>query len=101
MIRKIEWSPAASTEFHRHLRYIANKSPSASRLVKERVQAAVERLSGFQTGRKGRVDVTNEVYVSKTSLIIVYDFELDGSLTILRVIHTSRDFKPGEFPPVD
>jgi plasmid stabilization system protein ParE len=99
MMRQIEWSPAASQEFREHLSYIAEHSPTASRLVRERVQAAVEKLRAFQTGRKGRVDGTSEVYVSKTSLIVIYEFEPDGSLTILRVIHASRDFKPGSFPP--
>jgi toxin ParE1/3/4 len=100
-MRQVEWSPAASQEFQKHLSYIAEQSPSASRLVRERVQAAVQRLSAFQTGRKGRVDGTSEVYVSKTSLIVIYEFEPDGSLTILRVIHAARDFKPGGFPPAE
>ncbi len=100
MKRKIEWSPAARREFNKHMAYLVDRSPPASRLVNERVQAAVEGLNAFQTGRKGRVEGTHELYVPKTSLIVVYEFMPDGSLTILRAIHVSRDFKPGEFPSV-
>jgi toxin ParE1/3/4 len=98
MIRRIEWTSIARAEFRRQIAYLARREPTASKLVSERISAAVTGLRSFQTGRPGRFAGTHEVYVAKTSLVLVYAFESDGSVRILRVIHASRDFRPGVWP---
>jgi toxin ParE1/3/4 len=98
MIRKIEWTSIARAEFRRQITYLAKREPASSKLVSERISAAVAGLRSFQTGRPGRFGGTFEIYVPKTSLVLVYAFEADGSVRILRVIHTSRDFRPGVWP---
>ncbi len=102
MRRPVRWSDAGRAEFRRQVDFVLESSPRASRLVRDRLLAAIAQLSLMQTGRKGRVEGTFEIYVPKTSLIIVYDYVESGTvLRLLRFIHTSRDFKPGEFPPAD
>jgi toxin ParE1/3/4 len=98
MIRKVEWTSIARAEFRGQIAYLAKREPTASKLVSERLRAAVAGLREFQTGRPGRFSGTFELYVPKTSLLLVYAVETDGSVRILRVIHTSRDFRPGVWP---
>jgi toxin ParE1/3/4 len=102
MKRPVRWSDAGRAEFRRQIDFVLESSPRASRLVRDRLLAAIGQLSKMQTGRKGRVEGTFEIYVPKTSLIIVYDYVESGAvLRLLRFIDTSRDFKPGGFPPAD
>jgi toxin ParE1/3/4 len=100
MKKPVRWSEAGRAEFRRQIDFVLESSPRSSRLVRDRLLAAIAQLSQMQTGRKGRVEGTFEVYVPKTSLIIAYDYVESGKvLRLLRFIHTSRDFKPGSFPP--
>ena len=102
MNKPVRWSDAGKAEFRRQLSYLLKTSPRASRLVRDCLLAAIAQLSQMQTGRKGRVEGTFEIYTPKTSLIIAYDYVEGGTvLRLLRFIHTSRDFKPGQFPPAD
>jgi toxin ParE1/3/4 len=98
MIRKIEWTSIARAEFRRKITYLAKRESTASKLVSERFSAALAGLRDFQTGRPGRFSVTFELYVPKTSLLLVYALATDGPVRVLRVIHTSRDFRPGVWP---
>lgn len=99
MSRQVEWSPTAAREFAAHLNYIGKRSVAAVHLVRGRVSEAVANLKSRPMGRVGRIDSTYELYVSKTSLILVYSIHENQAVNLLRVIHTSRDFKPGEYPP--
>jgi toxin ParE1/3/4 len=98
MIRKVEWTSIARAEFRGQIAYLAKRDATASKLVSERLRAAVAGLRDFLTGRPGRFSGTYELYVPKTSLLLVYGFEADGSVRILRAIHTSRDFRLGVWP---
>ena len=101
MKKPVRWSDAARAEFRHQVSYLLKTSPRASKLVRDRLLAAIAQLSQMQTGRKGRVDGTFELYVPKTSLIIAYDYVEGGTvLRLLRFIHTSRDFQSGQFPPL-
>jgi plasmid stabilization system protein ParE len=102
MKRPVRWSDAGRAEFRRQIDFVRESSPRAARLVRDRLLAAIGQLSQMQAGRKARVEGTFELYVPKTSLIIVYDYVEGGSiLRLLRFIHTSRDFPTGRFPPLD
>ena len=56
-------------------------------------------LADFATGHPGRVGGTYEKSVARLPYIIAYALN-DGEveLTILRVIHTSRNWEPGAWP---
>jgi toxin ParE1/3/4 len=102
MKKPVRWSDAGRAEFRQQIAFVLKSSPRASRLVRDRLLAAIAQLSQMQTGRKGRVEGTFEVYVPKTSLIIVYDYVEGGVvLRLLRFVHTSRDFKLNQLPPMD
>ena len=98
-MRKVDWSEKAIKNLAKQVKFIAGDSQSNALKVRDRVLAAIAKLSDRPVGRAGRNSGTYEFYVSKTSLVIVYVLPDDERLTIVRVIHTSRDFKPGAFPP--
>jgi toxin ParE1/3/4 len=97
-MRGVTWSDRAVENFAGQMAFIADRSPSAVALVRGRVLDAVAQLGVATTGRRGRKKGTFEKYVSKTSLILVYTLTDETSLTIVRVIHTSRDFTKNRWP---
>ena len=94
MKRPVQWSPAAAGAFFERLEFLKKRNPNAAVLVRERVLEAASKLSPFQTGRPGRKQGTFELYVAKTSLLIIYRHAEDGKVRILKIVHTSRDTKP-------
>lgn len=102
MKKPVRWSDEGKAELRKQTDYLLQLSPQAARLVRDRLRIAISNLSDFQTGRRGRVEGTFELYVPKTSLIIVYDYvERGGVLRLLRFIHTSRDFGTDRLPEND
>jgi toxin ParE1/3/4 len=93
MKRPVQWSPAAAGAFFDHLEYLKNRSPNAASLVRERVLEAVSSLAPFQTGRPGRKSGTFELYVAKTSLLLICRHTDDGKVRILKMVYTSRNLK--------
>jgi toxin ParE1/3/4 len=100
MRRQVAWSEAATADLEYQFEYLADRSPSAADRLMKRIITAVNSLAQNPIGRFGRVYGTYEFYVQKSSMIVVYTLEGSDRLVIARVIHASRDFKPGEFPPV-
>lgn len=98
MKRPVKWTDRAVDELRRQVLYVRKSSPASALLVRDRVLAAIKSLSAYQTGRTGRVEDTFELLVPKTSLIVFYAFESDGTLRILRIIHAARDFRVGQWP---
>jgi toxin ParE1/3/4 len=98
-MRRVVWQPAAASDINAQLAFIAADSPTGAALVKQRLDSSVERLSAMPVGRPGRVVGTYEFHVVKTSLLVVYAPE-PTMLSILRIIHTSRDW-PGDSWPGD
>ncbi len=94
MKRPVLWSPAAAGAFFEHLEYLKKRRPNAAALVRGRILEAAANLSPFQTGRPGRKQGTFELYVAKTSLLLIYRHADDGKVRILKVVHTSRDTRP-------
>ena len=67
-------------------------------LVRERVLEAASNLSPFQTGRPGKKNGTFELFVAKTSLLLIYRHAEDGKVRILKIVHTSRGTKAEDVP---
>ena len=98
-MRNVEWSEKAIKNLASQVKFIAGDSSGNAARVRERVLAAIGKLADQPIGRPGRNSGTFEHFVSKTSLIVVYALPDVSRLVVIRVIHTSRDFKPGEYPP--
>jgi toxin ParE1/3/4 len=96
--RQVAWSEAATADLEHQFEYPADRSPSAADRLMKRIVTAVNGLAQNPIGRFGRVHGTYEFYVQRTSMIVVYTLEASDRLVIARVIHASRDFKPGKYP---
>jgi len=101
-VRRVVWSDSAVEEFSRVVAYIAHDNPAAAISVADRLEAAVVALAELPIGRKGRVADTYEKVVSGLPYIIAYALSDDppegGTLTVLRIIHGSRDWPEGSWP---
>lgn len=96
-MRRLVWSESALADFAQAISFIADRDPSAARLVAERVDTAGRRLAEMPVGRPGRVLGTYEKPVLRTPYIIAYAMS-GHTVTILRVIHGSREWPEGEWP---
>lgn len=96
-MRRLVWSQSALADFEQAILYLAEREVAAARLVAERIDKAARQLADMPTGRSGRVLGTYEKFVPKTPYIIAYAVA-DQSITILHVIHGSRDWPEGEWP---
>jgi plasmid stabilization system protein ParE len=96
-VRRVNWSDEARDDFFRILRHIADDDPDAAERVVRAIEETGTALGDYATGHPGRVGGTYEKSVRRLPYVIAY--ALGGSeLTILRVIHTSRDWPPGQWP---
>lgn len=87
---KIEWTPTALADRNAIFDYIEADSPRAAVAVDERIEAAVERLVDFpESGRPGRVEGTRELVMTRAPYVLPYRI-LDGTVRILRVLHSAR-----------
>lgn len=89
---KVEWAPLAVADREAVFDFIEAKSPQGAVTIDERIGAAVRRLAHFPSiGRPGRVGGTRELVVEGAHLVIAYRCnENADSVTVLRVLHTSR-----------
>jgi toxin ParE1/3/4 len=81
--------------------YIAAENPAAARRVADGIAATAAALGDMPTGRAGRVAGTYEKVVTRLPYIIAYTIgERAGreTVSILRVIHGTRDWPDGEWP---
>jgi plasmid stabilization system protein ParE len=101
-MRLVVWSEDALVEFDGIIAYVAEKNPRSARRVADRIDRTIESLAMMSTGRRGRVPGTYEKVVSNLPYIIAYALGTStaGSevLTVLRIIHTSRDCLEGAWP---
>jgi len=100
--RPVLWSKDALDDIIDQVAYIGLDNPDAAGRVVERVVAAGDSLGDMPTGRPGRVGGTYEKVVRRLPYIIAYAItrQVGGeAVSILRVIHTSRDW-PDEAWPV-
>lgn len=99
-MRLVAWSDDALQDFDSAILYIAREDSQAATLVADRIEAAVGLLAEMPIGRQGRVKGTYEMPVQKTRYIIAYALS-DRAITILRVIHGSRDWPDDAWPKDD
>jgi toxin ParE1/3/4 len=97
-MRSVEWSDKALADFDNQINFIALDSRKNASLVADRIEAAVALLQIVPTGRFGRIHGTYEKFVSKTSLIIAYQINPEGNISIARIIHAARDWPEGRWP---
>jgi len=80
---------------------IALDNPGAARRVREKRHQTGMALGTRAIGRAGRADGTYEKTVTGLPYIIAYTIKHRAgqeTISILRVIHTARDWPPGQWP---
>lgn len=86
----------------KNVRYISRDKGRVALSIADRLEDCARLLGTLATGRAGRVTGTYEKQVSSLPYTIVYAIEphQDGTeqITILRVIHTARDWPKGAWP---
>jgi toxin ParE1/3/4 len=101
MRRPVQWSRAALDDLKAQIAYISADSPTAARQVADRIRDSGAALGKMATGRAGRVTGTYEKSVTRLPFVIAYAITPYGgreTISILRVIHTSRDWPAEEWP---
>ncbi|MFC3440885.1 type II toxin-antitoxin system RelE/ParE family toxin [Sphingobium rhizovicinum] len=98
-MRRVVWSNEARNDYFDILRHIADADPDAAERVVRAIEKTGNALGEFATGHPGRVSGTYEKSVHRLPYVIAYALnEGDKVLTILHVIHTSRDWTPDSWP---
>ncbi|MBV2181820.1 type II toxin-antitoxin system RelE/ParE family toxin [Castellaniella sp. MT123] len=97
---RIEWLPGADATRDDQLTYIAQDSIQAARDVAAQIDRQVGQLAQFpELGRAGRRRGTRELVISGKSLLVVYRVRPQlARIEIIRVLHTSQQWPPGETP---
>lgn len=99
MKRRVEWSDDALDNLLEQIRHIATDDPDAADRVAKHIRGTGAALSNFATGHPGRVSGTYEKSVPRLPYIIAYALtDGDRAVSILRVIHTARDWHDEEWP---
>jgi plasmid stabilization system protein ParE len=99
--RPVQWSRAALDDLKVQIGYISADNPAAARQVADRIRDSAVGLGKIATGRPGRVTGTYEKSVARLPYVIAFAITVRGSheeISILRVIHTSRNWSAGEWP---
>ena len=103
-MRRVLWSPLGLALYEREvLDWLDTLGESAARRVRGDIERAIEVLAQRPIGRPGRIAGTYEKSVVGQPCSIAYALlpRDDGGaddILILRVIHTSRDWPPGQWP---
>lgn len=101
MKRPVQWSRDALDDLKAKIVHIAAENPAAARRVADRIRDTGNAVGEMATGRPGRVVGTYEKIVAKLPYIIAYSIAEAGGremISIVRVIHTSRDWPDEEWP---
>jgi toxin ParE1/3/4 len=89
---KVRLSARARTDLRESIRFIAQDSPHNARLVRDRLDKAIQQLRLHpESGRAGRIDGTRELIIPHTGYIAGYRVSL-GVLEIAALIHESRQW---------
>ena len=98
-MRRVEWSDAAKADIRAQIEYIAADDPQTARRVALALGETGAALGEFATGHPGRVAGTYEKSVRRLPYIIAYALtDNDRTVSILRVIHTARDWREDAWP---
>lgn len=100
MTRGVEWSRDALDDQKAQIAFLAAENPAAAQRVADRLRATGNAFGEMPTGRPGRVAGTYEKSVTGLRTIIAYALtrRADRIVSILRVIHTARDWPDEEWP---
>jgi toxin ParE1/3/4 len=99
--RPVQWSRAALDDLKVQINYIAADDPAAALRVADRIRDASVVLGRMAIGRPGRVTGTYEKSVPRLPYVIAYAIKTQAGgeiISILRVIHTSRDWPANQWP---
>ena len=92
---KVVWAQRATLARNDIIDFIAADNVLAALEVDDTISAAALRLEKFPAlGKPGRIDGTRELVVHQ-HYILVYEV-VDPTITILMVLHTSRQWPPAE-----
>lgn len=98
-MRRVAWSDQARDDYFQILRHIAADDPDAAERVVRAIEKTGAALGAFATGHPGRIGSTYEKSVARLPYILAYALSADDTvLTILHVVHTSRNWRPDEWP---
>jgi toxin ParE1/3/4 len=90
----IVWLPPAVTDKDEILDYIAEHSPIAALGVDAQIEQQVSQLADYPfIGRKGRIENTYELLISRTPYLVAYQIR-DNQIQILHVFHERRNWHP-------
>jgi toxin ParE1/3/4 len=94
--RFVQWSRDALDDLKSQIAYIAGDNPAAARRVVARIKATGAALGEMATGKPRRVSGCYEKRVTRLPYITN---ETDReTVSILRVIHTARDWREDRWP---
>jgi len=99
--RAVDWSRDALNDLGEQIAYIAQDNPAAARRVADQIRDTGRSLGEMATGRPGRVAGVYEKPVPRLPYILAYEITVRGAeerLTIVRVIHTARDWPRAGWP---
>lgn len=96
-MRLVVWSDDALDDFDEVIAYLTEHSPKSALLVADRLGQAVRNFADMPTGRQGRVVGTHQKVVPRTPYIVAYALA-DHQVTVLRIVHGSRDWPVGGWP---
>lgn len=98
-MRHVQWSDDALDDLEKQVVHIAQDNLAAARRVAKKIRETGDALAEFATGHPGRVGGTYEKSVNQLPYIVAYALNDDDTvLTILHVIHTSRNWLPNDWP---
>ncbi len=92
---RLVWSERARAELKQIVTFIAERNSQAATELGDRIESCVERLTDHPfMYRIGRAQGTREAVVHP-NYIVIYEVGSD-SVTIRNVIHSRRQYPPGE-----
>lgn len=101
MTRPVIWMPEALDDLGETLDYLALHDEDRALSIIEQLREAGDKLGEIASGHPGRVAGTFEKSLPRLRYILVFDVDRrssSGPLHILRVIHTARNWRKGEWP---
>ena len=98
MTRQVVWSDVARADLLDQIAYLASEGFDSADRILDRIEQTADALGDFATGHPGRVNGIYEKSVRALPYILAYALTNDRTVTILRLIHTARDWQEGEWP---
>lgn len=103
-MKRVRWAPEALRDLKSAFSYVSSHNETTALAMIDRLKEAGDRLGRHAVGRPGRNPGTYEYSVVRTSYILAYELLPDPiaggeMIVLLRVIHASRLWEPGSWPP--